>query len=104
MPDSSVYFAAIKAETDRLNKIYPNDCLHVISTRNMQMGSTPGTVSEVSTKIAAKHLAENTARIATEPEIAEFHARGAAFTARMATQQFARKKSDSSGVTFTLTK
>ena len=104
MPDANAYFAAIQTETARLNRAYPEGCLFIMSVRNMGANSTAGTVSEVSTKIAAKHFVENTARVATPEEIADFKARAQAFAARMATQQFARKKTESSGVTFTLTK
>lgn len=104
MPDASAYFAVIKAEEERLNKIYPNRCLYICSIRNMGQGSTGGTVTEVSTRIAARHFAENTARPATDSEIADFHARAQAFAARMATQKFNRQKSETSGVTITLTK
>ena len=104
MPDASVYFSAIQAEKARLDRAFPEGYLFITSLKNFAANSTAGTVSEVPTKTAAKHVVENTARVATPEEIADFKARAQAFSNRMASQQFARKKSDSSGVTFTLTK
>ena len=104
MQEPSAYFAVIKADEERLNKIFPNRCLYIMSIKNIGRGSTGGTVAEVSTRIAARHFAENTARPATDSEIADFHGRAQAFTARMATQKFNRQKAETSGVTITLSK
>ena len=99
MQEPSAYFAVIKADEERLNKLYPNRCLYIMSIKNIGQGSTAGTVTEVSTRIAARHFAENTARPATDSEIAEFHARSRAFADRMQAVAFTNhKRQDASGV------
>jgi hypothetical protein len=102
--DASAYFSALRAEQNRLEKLYPTGFLYIVSIKNLNANSTGGTVTEVSTRQAATHFCAATARIAEPGEVADFHAQAKAFSARMATQSFNRKKSDSSGVTFTLTK
>ena len=100
MPDASQYFSAIQTEKARLDRVYPDGCLYVMSVRNLGANSTAGTVSEVSTKIAAKHFVENTAREASKEEIADFKARAKAFSERMQAVSFTNhKRHDSSGVT-----
>ena len=61
--------------------------------------STAGTVSQVTTRQAAKRLCEATARIAEASEVADFEARGKAFTERMQAQTYINhKRHDASGV------
>ena len=99
MPDATQYFASIRAEQAKLDKLYPCGFLHIVSTRNLNAGSVEGVVAEVPTRIAAKSICENVARIATESEVSEFHARSRAFAERMQAVAFTNhKRQDASGV------
>jgi len=98
--NASAYFSAIRTEQARLERAFPDGFLYVYSIKNLMANSTAGTVSQVTTRQAAKHLCEATARVATPDEIAEFHARAQAYIERLQSQAYVNhKRHDSSGVT-----
>jgi hypothetical protein len=99
MPDATAYFSAIRQGQAKLETLFPGGFCHVTSIRNPNAGSTAGTVTEVPLRIAAKHIVENTARIASDSEVSEFHARSRAFAERMqAVAHTNQKRNDASGV------
>lgn len=95
--ETGAYYAGIREDKARLDKLYPGGFLFVMSVQNPNAGSVAGVVSHVSTRIAAKHLVENTARIATDAEIADFEAKGRAFNEKMKAEQFNRNRTTPGG-------
>ncbi len=66
-----------------LDNLYPERCVHIMSLENPARGSTSGTVTQVSNRLGAEYIINNTARIATESEVQAHRDRGASFAARM---------------------
>jgi hypothetical protein len=83
MSDIRAHYEEIRIETARLSEQHPTGYVFVTSERNVLMNSTPGTVSEVSVKIAARSIVDKVARIATPEEIADFRTAGQLFSDQM---------------------
>lgn len=60
---------AIRLQREQLDQQFPEGFLHIVTVDNRQHAVTGGGISEVTTQVAAKHLVEGTARIATDQEI-----------------------------------
>jgi hypothetical protein len=86
------FFAAIKDEAIRLTERFPSGFCYVTSLKNINRQSTAGTVAEVSTRIAARHLVENTGRISTDPEIAAHLAQGRSNAAQTSAMDYRHAK------------
>lgn len=83
MADLEQYFAAISEEKAKLDAAHYTGFVFMTSVRNLSKNSTAGSVCEVSTKMAAKHIVEGTARESTSQEIAAFKQAGILFSAKM---------------------
>ena len=92
MQDPQAYYAGIREEKARLDKLYPSGFVFIMSVQNLNCGSTGGAVTEVPTRIAAKHIVDVTARIATDEDIAEFKRKGKHFSDEMTRQELNRDK------------
>jgi hypothetical protein len=92
------FYNGVRQVRADLARKFPSGFCYLVSRDKFQ------TVCEDTIDRAAKAIVSNSHLIATEQQISEHVARGQAFAARMATQQFARKKAETNGVTFTLTK
>lgn len=60
---------AIRLRREQLDSEYPTGYLFITTVDNRMHGIKGGGTSEVNTDIAARHLVENTARIATGEEV-----------------------------------
>jgi hypothetical protein len=84
MADLTAYYNEIKDEKQKLDEQFPDGFLFVTAVRNVSKGNrTGGTVTEVTTAAAAKHLVNITARISTPAEIEAFKQQCEAFAHRM---------------------
>jgi hypothetical protein len=59
----------IRVEQERLDKLFPKGFLYMTTLDHREKNMTGGVTSEVTTVVAAKHLAEGTGRLANESEI-----------------------------------
>jgi hypothetical protein len=66
------YFSAIADKRRELDAAYPNGFLYIASVRNLDRNTTAGSVSEVSTILAARGIIDSTHRLLTAEEVAAF--------------------------------
>lgn len=92
------FFAEVRKVKAELARQFPTGFCYLVSRDKFQA------VCEDNIDRAAKAIVSNSHVLASEQQISEHLARGAAFSARMATQSFNRRKSESSGITITLSK
>jgi hypothetical protein len=69
------HHARVRQEKEALDAEHPSGFMHITSVENWAKGSTPGSVAEANTLIAATAIVNGTARPSTESEIADFHRR-----------------------------
>jgi hypothetical protein len=90
MPDLVQYFSAISDEKRKLDAVHYTGFVFMTSVRNLQKNSTAGCVCECTTKQAAKHLVDSTARESTPQEIESFKQQGILFAAKCAAAEARR--------------
>ena len=66
------YFAQISEERSSLDKQFPNGFCYILSVLNMNKNTTPGSVCQVSTALAAKSIINSTHRLLTVEEVDAF--------------------------------
>jgi hypothetical protein len=86
MADLEQYFSAIADEKRKLDSVHYSGFVFMTSVRNLQKNSTAGCVCECTTKQAAKHLVDSTARESTAEEIEAFKRAGELFSAKCAAE------------------
>jgi hypothetical protein len=92
------FFAEVRKVTADLARQFPTGFCYLVSRDKFQA------VCEDRIDRAAKAIVSNSHVLASEEQISQHLARGAAFSTRMASQQFNRRKADTNGVTITLSK
>lgn len=99
MADIQAYYEGIAASKKELDEKYPSGFLFVTAVRNISKGNLGGgTVTEVSTRTAARHIVDITARPSTQAEIDAHKQRGLEFRDEMARRNFERKQSEAGGL------
>jgi hypothetical protein len=58
--DSRKYYAEVSAQRKKLEHQFPQGFCYIVSVHNLDKGTTAGSISQVSTSLAAKALVDST--------------------------------------------
>jgi hypothetical protein len=88
--DAQVYYQNLRALRQELDLRFPGGCCVAISLPSLSTHATPGAACEVSNQIMARLITDNSHRLASDAEAADFHTRMNAERARRAPDSMSR--------------